>query len=184
MRAHPVKKALRQKLRERLRGLSRGERRRRSRRIQQKLARRAYFREAATILFYASLPEEVDTWALMREALRQGKRVLIPKVRGRQLVPAEVKRLSTGLKRGAYGIREPQVRIQTVRPSDIDLVIVPGLAFDGKGRRLGRGKGYYDRFLKKLRGRTRVVGLAFRFQRLRRIPVGTEDVSVNEVVCD
>ncbi|MGE5197323.1 MAG: 5-formyltetrahydrofolate cyclo-ligase, partial [Deltaproteobacteria bacterium] len=85
-------------------------------------------------------------------------------------------------KKGLYGVIEPAIE-QPVNLEEIDLVIVPGLAFNKQGRRLGRGKGCYDRFLKKLPDKATSIGLAFDFQILPAIPATTEDVSVNKVIC-
>jgi 5-formyltetrahydrofolate cyclo-ligase len=85
------------------------------------------------------------------------------------------------LKKGPYGICEPVVQ-RFVKREDLDLVIVPGVAFDRRGNRLGRGKGYYDRFLKKLPNEAISFGLAFDFQILPSLPATKTDVSVNKVI--
>ncbi|MDD4908777.1 MAG: 5-formyltetrahydrofolate cyclo-ligase, partial [Candidatus Omnitrophica bacterium] len=85
------------------------------------------------------------------------------------------------LKVGPYGVWEP-VAETLVKPEDLDLIITPGLAFDKKGNRLGRGKGYYDRFLSKLSDRAPSIGLAFDFQILPLIPTTSYDVSVNKII--
>ena len=181
--ASRVKKTLRQSLKERLGRLSKGERLRRSRRIQRALFRRRFFKNARTVLCYASLPSEVDTWPMMERALKLHKRVLVPSMRKGQIVPSQVKNLRADLRRGSYGIFEPRARsFRPVKPQEIDLVVVPGIGFDKQGFRLGRGGGHYDRFLKRLKGRVPLVGLAFKLQRLEQIPVASHDVSVDEVI--
>jgi 5-formyltetrahydrofolate cyclo-ligase len=85
------------------------------------------------------------------------------------------------LKLGPYGVHEP-VEEKCLRLADLDLIIVPGLAFDKSGNRLGRGKGYYDRFLSKLPSDTQSVGLAFDFQILPFVPTTEHDVSVTRVI--
>ena len=178
-----VKAKLRLALKERVRGLSRKERAEKSHRIQKALFRRKFFKNARVILFYASLPSEVDTWPMMRQALKRHKRVLVPFMRKGRIVPSEVKDLKADLGRGPYGIFEPRGRsFRPVKLSDVDLVIVPGIGFDRRGFRLGRGGGHYDRFLCKLRGHVPLVGLAFKAQRIQRIPVARHDISVDEVL--
>ena len=85
------------------------------------------------------------------------------------------------LKKGPYGVLEP-VSKALVKPEDLDLIIVPGLAFDKKGNRLGRGKGCYDRFLSTLSDKTPSIGLAFDFQILPLIPTTNYDVNVKQVI--
>ena len=85
------------------------------------------------------------------------------------------------LKKGPYGVAEPVIS-RFIRPEDLDLVITPGVAFDKKGNRLGRGKGYYDRFLSKLPKDTPSIGLAFRLQILPAVPTTFHDVSVKKVL--
>ena len=178
------KAELRRLLKGRLKALSKAERLRKNRQIQKAFFARAFFKNARTVLFYVSLPEEVDTWPMMERALKRGKRVLVPSLQKRRIVPSEVRRLKGDLRRGAYGIFEP--RRQSFRPvgvEEIDLVVVPGIGFDRRGRRLGRGGGYYDRFLKRVRGQVPLVGLAFKVQRLERLPVEVHDVPVDYLIC-
>jgi 5-formyltetrahydrofolate cyclo-ligase len=82
---------------------------------------------------------------------------------------------------GPYGIREPAVK-KPVSLKSLDLVIVPGLAFDAHGRRLGRGKGYYDCFLQKIPKRVMAIGLAFDFQILPFVPTTDLDRNVHKVI--
>lgn len=179
-----VKARLRLALRERVRGLSGKERSEKSRQIQKELFRRKFFKNARTILFYASLPSEVNTWPMMRQALKLHKRVLVPSMRKGRIVPSEVKDLKTDLGRGPYGIFEPKGRsFRPAKLSDVDLVIVPGIGFDRQGFRLGRGGGHYDRLLSKLRGHVPLVGLAFKVQRVQRMPVAPHDVPMDDLIC-
>ena len=107
-------------------------------------------------MFYVPLSTEVDTAALLREALRQGRRAAVPSVdrATKSLVPVEIHDPDRELVRGTYGIWEPREANNPLALRLIDLALVPGLAFDRANRRLGRGKGYYDRFLKTLPRRT------------------------------
>jgi len=141
----------------------------------------AWWQEAGIMLLYYPLADEVDVRPLIREAYREGKHVLLPVVRGEEL---EL-RLYTGeasLREGAFGIMEPTG--PSVVPEDydeIELALIPGMAFDRAGHRLGRGKGYYDRLLPLL-AKARLVGICFPFQLLDEVPAEVHDIPVHEVV--
>jgi len=134
-------------------------------------------------MFFISLPHEVETIPMIEESLKLGKRVAAP-VTGEEISPAEVTFDSGGLYLvpGAFGIREPTGK--KVPPGEIDFAVVPGLAFDLEGNRLGRGKGYYDRFLKELKADAFLCGVAFECQVLGEIPHGDEDIPVKALVTE
>ena len=135
--------------------------------------------EAQTILAYYALPDEVDTHALLDELLAAGKTVLLPKVLDDETM--ELRRYTghRSLCEGAFHIMEPAGAPFT-EVSRIDIALIPGLAFDPQGHRLGRGKGYYDRFLATFRGKT--IGICFDFQKVAEVPVDAHDVAVDCVV--
>lgn len=157
-----------------------------SNKIKKKLFSFAGYKKANTILFYASFDGEVDTKEMLKEAIKSGKRVCLPVVKESQkrMFPSLVSDLKKELGAGAYGIMQPKKDfIRPVALSDMNLVIVPAVAFDKYGNRLGRGKGYYDRFLKKLPSSTLTVGLAFGFQVVERLPfISPHDVAVKKVI--
>ena len=138
--------------------------------------------DAQTIVAYYSLDDEVCTHSLINELLAAGKTVYLPKV-----ISAEEMVLCryTGpesLQQGAFGIMEP-VGDTLSTNTTIDVVLVPGMAFDAEGHRLGRGKGYYDRFLSTLANpRPRLIGVCFDFQKVDVVPTEPCDVSVDVVV--
>ena len=136
-----------------------------------KLYRTQEFKEAKVILFYASFDGEVDTFEMMKQAQKADKIVALPCVdmKFNTMIPRIVKKLED-LKVGSYGIKEPDKKSTEVDLKNIDLVIVPGVAFDRNNNRLGRGGGYYDRFLKKLPKGKPSIGLAFDFQIVDEIP--------------
>lgn len=158
-----------------------------SRCILERLINLKVFRQANTVLFYASCRGEVDTWQMMNRAWGMNKRVAVPKVQieSKMIVPVAV-RSSGDLRPGAYGILEPEYHSDNaVSPGSLDLVIVPGVAFDRRHHRLGRGAGYYDRFLAGLSSSTPTLGLAFDFQIVETIPeIGPHDRAVHEVLTD
>ena len=138
--------------------------------------------EAQTIMAYYSLPDEVNTHALIDELVAEGKTVLLPKVTGADTM--ELRRYTgrADLQEGAYHILEP-VGEPFTDLSAIDLILVPGLAFDAAGHRLGRGRGYYDRFLHSRDGSYCVkIGVCFDFQKVDEVPVDVHDIAMDKVV--
>jgi 5-formyltetrahydrofolate cyclo-ligase len=122
---------------------------------------------------------------MIEDMLTLGKRVVIPVARPKtkRLWLSEVRHLDRDLAPGTFGIPEPvRTARRPVPARAVDLVFVPGLAFDRRGHRLGYGHGYFDRFLAKLPDATPTVGLAFRFQLLDRLPVSTHDRAVSRVL--
>ena len=142
----------------------------------------ASWQEAGTLLMYYPLPDEVDVRPLINEAFESGKRVLLPVVRGEEL-ELHLYEGEGSLKEGAFGIMEPTGSLFAPENYDgIQLALISGMAFDGVGHRLGRGKGYYDRLLPKLKD-TKLIGLCFPFQLLDEVPAESHDISVGEVIC-
>jgi len=176
-----TKEEIRSKILLRLKTQKEESRKRKSKVIKNKLFRTLVFKKAKYVMFYISFDGEVDTGDMIKEAKRSGKIVAVPVCKaGGILYPALLGK-KTKLKRGLYGVYEPVV-LRGIDLRAIDLVIVPGVAFDGRGNRLWRGKGCYDRFLKKVPKRTASVGLAFDFQILPSLPATTHDVGVKRVI--
>jgi 5-formyltetrahydrofolate cyclo-ligase len=149
--------------------------------IKNKLLRNKVFRKAKIVMFYIAFGGEVNTAEMIKEAKKIGKIICVPVCRkDRETMQPAILEDNARLKKGPYGVLEPAAKAK-VKPEDLDLVIVPGLAFDKKCNRLGRGKGCYDRFLNKLSD-TPSIGLAFDFQILPLIPATAHDVSVKKVI--
>ena len=139
---------------------------------------------AKSILFYASMPGEVDTLLMIEKACFLGKRVALPIVEKnqRKLIPTLISSMKD-VHKGTYGIHEPLLDLdKALALKDIDAVIVPGLAFDRQNHRLGRGAGYYDRFLSTLPKTVTTVGLAFDFQLTDSLPIEAHDVRLAFVI--
>jgi len=135
------------------------------------------------VLAYYPLPDEVDIRPLLDELLAAGTLVLLPKVTGEHTMVWQRYCGSDQLQAGAFSIMEPaggQVYAMPACQTDA-LILVPGVAFDGCGRRLGRGKGYYDRFLASC-PHIYKIGVCFGFQRVAEVPAGALDIAVDEVV--
>jgi 5-formyltetrahydrofolate cyclo-ligase len=140
--------------------------------------------KARGILFYASMPGEVDTLAMIEKAIFKGKRVSLPIVEQiqRKLIPTLISSMED-VQESTYGIAEPHFNPDKVLAlKDLDVVIVPGLAFDRQHHRLGRGKGYYDRFLSTLPKTVTTVGLAFDFQLTESLPTEAHDVRLQHII--
>ena len=161
------------------------ERRRRSQRIWRKLFRLTAFRQARTIGCYVGLPYEVQTWQLIEQMLAKGKRVAVPWVQSasRRLTFSEDKNPAADLAPGAFRVWEPRPSARRpVKLRDVQCMIVPGLAFDRQGHRLGHGLGYFDRCLARLSDAVPTIGLAFRCQVLQQLPVASHDRAVSTVL--
>ncbi len=186
MDAQAKKRQLRSALLERLKRHKEEERRRKSSRIARKLFLLKEYAKAKTVLFYLSFDGEVDTAGMIIESLKQGKRVAVPVLQTdrRALFPSLLKDIETETARGPHGTRHPKdAYIRPIEPRELDLVVVPGLAFDEAGNRLGRGMGYYDRFLSRLPEHVPTIGLAFAFQIVEPFPpLEPHDLSVTKVL--
>ena len=142
------------------------------------------FQKAKTVLFYASLPGEVDTFAMITQAIQLEKSVALPNIASdqRTMIPTLIDS-TEGLVSGPYGTRQPRLDAsKTLDVNSIDMVIVPGLGFDRVNNRLGRGAGYYDRFLASLPKSTAKVGIAFDFQIVDSLPVEAHDIALDLVI--
>ncbi|MCQ2249723.1 MAG: 5-formyltetrahydrofolate cyclo-ligase [Bacteroidales bacterium] len=136
------------------------------------------YQGADTLLLYHPLPDEVDVRPLIDEAYQLGKKVLLPVVVGDDL-ELRIYR-PDAMAEGAFGIQEPTGEL-FADYDDIRLAIIPGMGFDAQNHRLGRGKGYYDRLLPRLRNAVR-MGVCFGFQYLDQVPSEPHDVLMDIVI--
>lgn len=168
------------------RALSEKERRKRSEEISERFLALPDFRSARSIQFYLAAADEVQTERMIEEALRLRKRVAVPVIapEKRALTFSELDSLRPErLEAGPFGIRQPRPEFRKeVALEEIDLWVLPGVAFDEGGGRLGFGAGYYDRLLHRARG-TR-IGLAYDFQVMDRLPVDHTDQAVDLIVTE
>ncbi|MCM8814037.1 MAG: 5-formyltetrahydrofolate cyclo-ligase [Candidatus Omnitrophica bacterium] len=144
------------------------------------------FRRAKMIMFYLAHEGEVETTGMIYDAWSMGKKVCAPvlQTKEKRMIAAQVTSFTTDIEKGPYGILQPQAGCLREIPGElIDLIVVPGVAFDDCGNRLGRGAGYYDRFLAGFQERrVPCIGLAFSFQLLGRIPVSSHDIPMTKVL--
>jgi 5-formyltetrahydrofolate cyclo-ligase len=176
-----LKRSLRKQAAEARDSLPLDVRRVKSREIEQRLLSLPEFQAAGVIMFFASFRSEVETGPMIRHALASGKRVVLPRVKGRQLALFEIKDFDKDVSPGTWGIPEP-VESHPVPLTEIDLIITPGAAFDESGNRLGYGAGFYDRILPSFPRMT--VALAFEAQIMPRVPADPHDVPVKKIVTE
>ena len=177
-----AKAGLRQQVRQRLKALTPQQREAASLQINARLRQQAIWSSAGSILFFAPLPAEPDIWPLLEEALLAGKTVALPRfsLETQSYIACVVRNPQTDLQSGQFRIRESGLSCPEFPLNRLDLVLVPGVAFQSDGCRLGRGKGYYDRLLAAVRGTK--CGVAFDEQIVGAIPVGPLDIRVNCIV--
>jgi len=176
-----VKHKIRKEITAKLKDHSELEKSRKSGIIKKKLLNAEEFKKSEIVMFYVSLKDEVDTLSMIDEALKTGKRVCVPVIlkEEKRLIAGEIKNRLEDLEKQHFGIYQPKAgKVREVPLEDIDLVVVPGIAFDKDNVRLGRGHGYYDRFLSCLSERTRTIGLAFDFQVIADLPKDPHDIPV------
>jgi len=175
----------REEVARRLAGLSAERRREASARIRQLVAELPELRRAKTVLMFLSIADEVDTFGIIADALAAGKTVAVPKVdRRRKTMDAVVLRdLERDLVPGVFGILEPRGS-EVVGPDAIDFVLVPARGFDRAGNRLGRGGGYYDRYMSHPDFHATRCGIAFAAQVLDAIPHDAHDLPVEVLVTE
>lgn len=177
------KHALRRMLLDRRRKLAAPERAAASRLIQEAFLAIPEFAEARVVAVYAPIHGEVETALVMEQALALGKELLYPTVCGNNLEFRGVKG-AADLRPGAYGIPEPAAECPAVAPAMVDLIVIPGVAFDQAGRRIGYGKGFYDRALHPLEGSGKLVGFCFDFQLVEEIAGEPHDVRLDMVITE
>jgi len=177
-----TKAEIRSKILLRLKTQKEEDRNRKSTIIKDKLLRNKVFKKAKIIMFYIAFGGEVNTKEMIREAQKTGKLICVPVYRkDKETMQPAIFEDHAKLKKGPYGVLEPVIEVM-LKPEDLDLVIVPGLAFDKQGKRLGRGKGCYDRFLRTLSKKASSIGLAYDFQILPLVPTAKHDCSVHNII--
>ena len=153
----------------------------RSKKLSLKIQRSDFFKNSKTIGFYSALPDEVDVFFAVKAAIDLKKRVYFPRLTRNKIEFFEVKDLKKELRIGKFGVLEPLAIKANKRIKPLDLIFVPGRAFDKKGGRLGRGGGHYDQLLEKWDSSIR-VGVAFREQMVKKVPSEAHDVFMDVVI--
>ncbi len=148
-------------------------------RILKRISELPSYRSAQTVLLYIrAFPEEIDVSSLIQRVLESSKRLICPRVdrQARELTLHEIRDLQTDLEPGTLGIPEPRVGSRVIAPSEVDWVLVPGVAFDVRCNRLGRGGGHYDRLLPRIRANVETWAIAFDCQVYDELPLEPHDI--------
>ena len=144
------------------------------------------FKQAGKVLFYASFRTEVNTDIMIVESLDMGKTVILPKVNREE--NRLTKHVINGLEElvpGHMGILEPDMEKHSeIKVEDIHMLVVPGLAFDAKGARIGYGGGYYDKLLSRIKGERTIAALAFEAQIFDSLPMEEHDIPVDYIITE
>jgi len=146
------------------------------------------YEKAGTVMFYVDVRDEVRTRQALPEALASGKRIVVPYCLDGELELFWLENMDE-LELGMYRILEPKVELRDVAakrltPTNLDLVMVPGVAFDRKGGRTGHGKGYYDKLLQHARKDAPLIALSFECQLFEEIPAESHDIFMDKVVTE
>lgn len=152
--------------------------------IKERFLNSEYFNESNTIFIYVNMDSEINTIDIIKEALKRGKRVAVPKVLpgNKEMIALEIKSLLDLNESGSYGILEPGMDKQDVG-EQIDLIVLPGLAFDESGHRIGYGGGFYDKFLKK-HDKVNRMALCYNFQIISNVPKEEYDQDVDLIMTE
>ncbi len=145
-----------------------------------RVAANDHFGNARCVALFCSLKDEPDTAATIEAWRKTGRRIVVPRVEG------DTMRLfdydpATQIE-GAFGIEEPGPDARLCPPEDVDLMVVPGVAFTRRGDRMGRGRGYYDKYLSQPEMRAAKVGVCYAHQIVDELPVEPHDIRMDEVV--
>lgn len=177
---HALKQQLRKDIRQRKQQYSLEQREVWSKEIEQQLLDHPRLQTARVVMLYYALPDEVDTRHLVDTLLKEGKTVVLPKCVDKEHIEPRQYTGPDDLAEGIYNLLEPVGKPYDAL-GDIELIIVPGMSFDSKGHRLGRGRGYYDRFLAQV-PQAYKIGVCFDFQRVEQVPVDENDQVMDEVL--
>ncbi len=143
------------------------------------------YSEAKNILIYYPFRSEIDTTVIIKRALKDNKRVILPRVSGKELELFYVKDIKKDLKPGTYGIMEPDRDLcSPAKYTEPDIVVVPGVGFDRNKNRLGYGGGFYDRLIPKLSKNIQKVALCFQMQIIDSVPFFDHDARVDKIITE
>ena len=186
------KAELRKRLRARLATLSSQEIQQKSRQISIRLYASRWWQHADLVCVFCSMPGEVETNDMIQTALEQGKRVGVPRIAGNDLIFHQLARIDQEFVMHSYGIREPAPHWPVLNPCEMSqytlLIVTPALAYSREKYRLGRGKGFYDRFFATLNTCSSLIvfraGVCFSERLLDKVPVGVHDLPVDAVITE
>jgi 5-formyltetrahydrofolate cyclo-ligase len=181
------KKEVRNIMSKRRKSMSEQEVNRKSKTIIEKVMNTEEFKKSKNLMVFLSFDNEVYTFDLIDKAMDMGKKVIVPyTVKDTyEIIPTLLKNIEEDLEVSSYGYLEPKKdKITAVQEEDIDLTIVPGLAFDKNMNRIGFGKGYYDRYLAKTKKDSKNMAIAYEYQVLEEIPYDDYDVKMDYIITE
>lgn len=181
------KEEIRRDILEKRHSLSKDYIKNKSKKIFLKLAETVEYINSRNIMFYVATRSEVQTEEMIKMSIEMGKNVFVPIILPEclNLAPSKILDFDVELEKGKKGILEPKKEYYRLfSPENIDLIIVPGVAFDLSGNRIGRGFGYYDNFLIKVRSSTKITALAFEIQIVEKIISKKNDIPVHKIITE
>ena len=181
-----VKKEIRTAMKARLAAVSPDETLRASKSVLAQLESLEQWKRAEIVLAFLSMKDEIDTSPIIKAAMEQGKILALPRVAGKDLVFYQIAYLERDVAPGAFGILEPLIEVPEIDIKTISehhsVALVPGLAFDKENFRLGRGKGFYDRFLASAGDSLYKIGIGYGFQLVEKVPREPHDKALDLVI--
>lgn len=183
------KKVLRKEILTKRKNLDTAEKENMDKKILDRFFESKYYKEAKKIFIYISYDSEIDTIKIIDKAFKDGKKIYVPRTEfeSRLMDAVEITSFDNLIK-SSYGILEPSINTPYINPNELDLIVVPGVAFDRKGGRMGYGAGFYDRYFKKINKdnieRITKLALAYDFQVLKEVPMSAQDVPVDYIITE
>jgi len=177
------KENLRKKMKKKRNELSKEEKTKKDQSIYEQVIQDEGFINAESVFLFLSFGSEIDTKRIIQYALDERKTVYLPKVVSNHLEIFEIEDFDN-LERSSYGIFEPNKNCKSLNSRKIDFILMPGLAFDATGARLGYGAGYYDRFIASLPLYDKIVkvAIAYDFQMIKNVPTTRYDIPVDRII--
>ena len=183
------KKALRKEILTRRKNIDAAEKGEMDKKILDRFFESKYYKEAKNIFIYISYDSEINTREIINKAFKDGKKIYVPRTEFETRLMDAVEITSfDNLIKSSYGILEPSKEVLQINPNELDLIVVPGVAFDRNGGRMGYGAGFYDRYFKKINKdnikRIVKLALAYDFQVLEKVPMSVQDVPVDFIITE
>lgn len=149
------------------------------------LKEKEFYKNSKNIFIYLGFGSEIDTMSYIQDFINDGKHIFIPRIdiKTKKMEAVEITSLD-GLKENKYGILEPDNNKEEFYKNNLELIILPGVAFDHSGRRIGYGGGYYDRYLEDIDKRIIKVALIYDFQLLENVPAEEHDIKADYIITE
>lgn len=145
-----------------------------------------HYKQSKKIFIYISYDSEINTRKIIENALSNGKKIYVPRTEFKSKLMDAVEFTSLdNLVESKFGILEPSISEEHIKPDDLDLIVVPGVAFNASGGRMGYGAGFYDRYFNKINNvKIRKIALAYEFQVVENLPMDEFDIPVNQIITE